>query len=74
MQQIDLCFETWRDLVCAYGQTGIGWEGPHHCAQCAADVEQACEQFDADVRAGKYDEQGFTPAERRAQAKRRQGR
>lgn len=66
------------DVLCAYGQPTCSdgfapdWDGPHHCAQCAADVERACQQFEADVQAGKYDSEGYTVNERKAQAKRRE--
>jgi hypothetical protein len=30
-------------------------------------VEQACAEFDRDVFFGKYDREGYTPAERKAQ-------
>jgi ubiquitin len=54
-------------MRCANNQTGEGWLGPHHCAECAAEVERQCAQFAADVAAGKYDADGYTPADRRAQ-------
>lgn len=54
-------------LPCAYGQTGAAWPGPHHCAACAADVAEACRSFADAVAAGTYDQDGYTPAERKAQ-------
>lgn len=39
----------------------------HHCAACTAEVERACAAFEADVAAGRYDAEGFTPAERAKQ-------
>lgn len=48
--------------------------GVHHhsaaepCAGCAAEEARLCAEFEANVRAGVYDVEGYTPAERRAQA------
>lgn len=56
---------------CSFGGTGRGWKGPHHCRRCAAWVERACREFARDVFFGIYDWQGFTPNERKAQAKRK---
>lgn len=56
---------------CSFGVTGEEWPGPHHCAQCAAFVARACEAFAAAVARGEYDNEGYTPAERRAQRRRR---
>ena len=44
------------------------WSGPHHCAICAQRVEDLCQQFEADVQAGKYDADGYTSKDRRQQA------
>ena len=63
---------THGDLTCAFGESGIGWLGPHHCHRCAAVVAEACAQFDRDVRTGKYDAEGYTPKDRRKQRKRAQ--
>lgn len=57
-------------LPCAFGQTGEDWDGPHHCAACAAEVARACAAFAAAVAAGTYDADGYTPTERRAQQRR----
>lgn len=57
-------------LPCAYGQTGAAWPGPHHCADCAAAVAEACRTFADAVAAGTYDQDGYTPDERRAQTRR----
>lgn len=74
-----VALQTWRlTLPCAYGRRAfyhtparaVGWFGDHHCDACCGDVLDNCEKFAADVRAGKYDEYGFTPAERRALVKR----
>lgn len=58
-------------LLCAFGQTGEDWRGPHHCAECAAEVGRACREFETAVARGDLDAQGYTPAERRAQQRRR---
>lgn len=62
-------------LVCAFGwpiqdrsqevPTGYG-ERSWHCKGCAENGERLCAAFEADVAAGKYDRDGYTPAERRA--------
>lgn len=44
--------------------TGLG------CLLCAAEGDRLEEQFWSEVAAGKYDAQGYTPAERRANVKR----
>lgn len=54
-------------LACAFGEP---WLGPHPL--CDAETDRACRAFDADVAAGKYDEQGYTPLERAAQQRRLQ--
>lgn len=56
---------------CAFGETGLGWLGPHHCLQCMLEVVRACQAFDAAVARGEFDAEGYTPKERRVQAKRR---
>jgi hypothetical protein len=28
--------------LCYYGQSGIGWPGPHHCFFCYVALEQDC--------------------------------
>lgn len=53
-----------ESLVCAFGEP---WMGPHPL--CEAHTLAACQQFDEAVKAGIYDAQGYTPNERRAQAK-----
>lgn len=53
--------------ACAFGEP-VG--GPHPL--CEAETERACRQFAADVAAGVYDEQGYTPLERAAQQRRLQ--
>jgi hypothetical protein len=55
--------------LCAYGQTGIGWGGPHHYWSCYIATAEGCRQFDAAVVRGEYDAEGYTPAERRKLAK-----
>lgn len=74
----DTTLQRWRLAPpCAFGiptdaghPHAPGWFGPHHCFWCHVDVELACARFDAAVLAGKYDAQGYTPAERRAQRRR----
>ena len=51
-------------LTCAFGTDWLAHEGCPGCAAFAADLRR---QFDADVAAGTYDQDGYTPAERRAQ-------
>lgn len=58
-------------MTCGFGDTGEGWDGDHHCYQCWRLVRDMCRQFARDVRAGKFDAQGYTPNERKAQAKKR---
>jgi len=60
--------------VCAYGETGEGWTGQHHCHRCEAEVDAACEWMRQAILRGEYDEQGYTPLERKAQAKRQRER
>jgi hypothetical protein len=69
-----VALQTWALAPpCAFNQPTLygsvyapGWDGPHHCFWCFVEVERACRAFDADVIAGKYDQQGYTPAERRS--------
>ena len=58
--------------VCYFGRPSPidpEWPGPHHCAGCVAAVQQAVAAFQADVTARIYDAEGYTPAERRAEAR-----
>lgn len=65
--QLALQFERLAGLGgCAFSVTGEDWEGPHHCAQCAAFVAEQCREFEAAVPRGEYDAEGYTPAERKA--------
>ena len=41
------------------------------CKQCEALTDKACERFEREVFLGTYDSEGYTPAERKAQIKRR---
>jgi hypothetical protein len=64
----------WALLTCAHGEPSNGgkapgWTGPHHCAGCAEAVLAASRRFRAAVARGEYDAEGYTPAERRAQAR-----
>jgi uncharacterized CHY-type Zn-finger protein len=71
-EQLALSFERLVGAgVCAFGMTGEDWDGPHHCAQCAAEVERGCREFAEAVARGEYDAAGYTPAERKAQQRRR---
>ena len=55
-------------LLCSFGSPTDNpeWDGPHHCAGCAAEVERMCQEFAADVAAGKFNARGYTKAEWRA--------
>ena len=52
-------------LTCWFGHDWLQptWDGPHHCADCAAEVERARAEFDVAVAAGKWNARGYTPAE-----------
>ena len=52
-------------LACAFGEP---WGGLHPL--CEAETARGCAQFDADVAAGKYDADGYTPKERAARDRR----
>lgn len=77
-EDVVVALQTWiLAPPCAFGRRAIGgsvhaagWLGDHHCDACCASTLRACEQFAADVRAGKYDAEGYTPAERKAQRRR----
>ncbi len=53
-------------LTCAFSEP---WMGPHPL--CEAETDRACQQFAEAVARGEFDAQGYTPNERKAQAKRR---
>jgi len=57
-----------HSLVCAFGNPGR--VGAHHCDACAAQVNEAVEWMRQARLRGEYDEEGYTPAERRAQQRR----
>jgi hypothetical protein len=64
-------FHWWEpSLPCMFGETGAGWNGPHHCHRCAAEVDAAVEWMRQARLRGEYDEAGYTPNERKAQRKR----
>jgi hypothetical protein len=45
----------------------MAWDGARHdCAGCAAETARLSAAFAADVVAGVYDADGYTPADRRA--------
>ncbi|MGV3518189.1 hypothetical protein [Luteitalea sp.] len=70
--QLALQFERLVGLGgCAFSVTGEDWDGPHHCAQCAAFVAEQRREFTAAVSRGEVDAQGYAPAERRALQRRR---
>lgn len=69
-QQLALPLPT-PTLPCAFGETGEDWDGPHHCAACHAEVERAVAVMAAARARGAYDAESYTPAERRAQARRK---
>ena len=52
-------------LTCAYGEP---WVGPHPL--CDAAALRLIRQCAREIKAGKYDEEGYTKKERRAQLKR----
>lgn len=75
--QLRLDFTDSSHVLCANGQADArdtGYVGPHHCAACAAEVDALCQAFAVAVRNGEYDVEGYTPADRRVQAKRREGK
>lgn len=53
-----------HEVTCAFGEPILG-EHP----LCDAYFHRITEQYIADVAAGKYDAEGYTPKERRAQQK-----
>lgn len=57
-------FEMEPDVTCAFGEPIAG---PHPL--CDAYFHRISAQYHADVAAGKYDAEGYTPKERRAQQK-----
>ena len=55
-------------VTCAFGTPS--W--PHdECAGCRDYADELHRQFEADVAAGIYDAEGYTPAERKRQRQRR---
>ena len=48
---------------------GEPWMGPHPL--CEAETTRACQRFDEAVKRGEFDTDGYTPAERRQQQKKR---
>ena len=63
--------ERYVSTPCLYGESGVGWLGPDHCGSCMLEVAADIRAFHADVQAGKYDAEGYTPRERAALAKKR---
>jgi hypothetical protein len=55
--------------VCAFGIPSARHPG---CLWCAAEVARLCAEFTQAVERGEYDAHGYTPADRRAQARRAQ--
>ena len=54
-------------LTCAFGEPW--WTGPHPL--CQQEADRLCAEFDAGVLAGKWDAQGYTPNERKAQQRKK---
>lgn len=52
--------------LCSFGETGEGWDGPHHCAKCNEWMEEGCREFDAAVARGEYNRRGYTRREWKA--------
>jgi len=50
-------------LLCAFGNTGRGWNGKDHCSACHAQVNADVGAFLLDVQKGKYNARGYTTAE-----------
>lgn len=55
------------ELACAFGSPWMTSRrvGLYHCATCARHGLMLMQQFHEAVERGEYDEQGYTPAERR---------
>lgn len=61
---------TKKPTTCMFG---VPWSAHMQgCLWCHAEADRLCAQFAADVASGKCDAEGFTPKDRRAQAKRQQ--
>lgn len=58
-------------LACAFGSPWMTSRriGPYHCVHCARWGLQLAREFHEAVERGEYDEQGYTPSERRAKEK-----
>jgi len=67
----------YEDARCCFGQPTMqhgrapNWDGPDHCAGCAAESARLGAAFDALVASGYYDAEGYSVKERKAQAKKR---
>lgn len=57
-------------LACAFGAPWQKRIGRVHCAGCAKQELALLRAFKAGVERGQWDEQGYTPAERRVQRRR----
>lgn len=57
-------------LPCRFGDVGLGWLGPHHCYHCWQHTVEQERLFWNSVVAGKWDDAGYTPKERKAQTRR----
>lgn len=57
------------ELACVFGEPMIG---PH--PRCEAEVDRACAAFKAGVTAGRWDADGYTPQDRKAQERRKKRR
>jgi hypothetical protein len=58
--------EQYPNAVCCHGTFILSV-----CDRCLAEIEASVATFEQGVLEGKWDREGFTPAERRALAKRR---
>ncbi len=63
----------WPGIVCMHGEAAIGWPRVAtraHCHRCLVFVTDALARFHAAVQRGDMDADGFTPHDRKMQAKR----
>lgn len=52
-------------------QLAFSWGTRWHCEDCRAEGERLISEYKAAQARGEYDHEGYTPAERRAQRRRR---
>jgi hypothetical protein len=67
----DAALEAGRALTCAFGYPHIGARpcGSYHCVGCAREGLRLLREFREAVERGELDEEGYTPAERKAKQK-----